>query len=78
MEDAGKFSLIAENKNGSDHVDLDLIVVDEVPAGECDMFRHGTLECICSYRYRSETSEQEMTRIASTSGSQGDTNSEKK
>ena len=78
MEDAGKYSLIAENKNGSDHVDLDLIVVDEVPVGECDMFRHGTLECLCNYRYRCETSEQEMTRITSTSGSQGDTANEKK
>ena len=78
MEDAGKYSLIAENKNGTDHVDLDLIVVDEVPVGECDMFRHGTLECLCNYRYRCETSEQEMTRIASTQGAQGDTNNEKK
>ena len=31
MSDAGKYSLIAENKSGSDHVDLDLIVIDEVP-----------------------------------------------
>ena len=24
MEDGGKYSLVAENKNGTDHVDLDL------------------------------------------------------
>merc|ERR1712080_267536 len=32
MTDAGKYSLLAENKNGSDRVDLDLIVIDEVPS----------------------------------------------
>ena len=41
MTDAGKYSLLAENKNGSDHVDLDLIVIDEVPVCDCDMFLNG-------------------------------------
>ena len=51
MEDGGKYSLVAENKNGRDVVDLDLIVVDEVPVGDCDMFLHGTLECRCHLRW---------------------------
>ena len=51
MEDGGKYSLVAENKNGRDVVDLELIVVDEVPVGDCDMFLHGTLECRCHLRW---------------------------
>ena len=43
MTDAGKYSLLAENKNGSDHVDLDLIVIDEVPVCDCDMFLNGEI-----------------------------------
>ena len=53
MSDAGKYSLLAENKNGSDHVDLDLIVIDEVPVCDCDMFLNGNLDCGCNIRYRS-------------------------
>ena len=41
MTDAGKYSLMAENKNGTDHVDLDLLVIDEVPVCDCDMFLNG-------------------------------------
>ena len=78
MTDAGKYSLLAENKNGTDHVDLDLLVIDEVPVCDCDMFLNGelfhivtevdyffagSLECTCNNRYRSETSEKEMVRM---------------
>ena len=54
MTDAGKYSLLADNKNGTDHVDLDLIVIDEVPVCDCDMFLNGSLDCGCNNRYRSE------------------------
>ena len=64
MSDAGKYSLIAENKNGSDHVDLDLIVIDEVPVCDCDMFLNGNLDCDCNLRFRSETADLEMARMA--------------
>jgi len=30
MPDAGTYSLVAENRNGHDSVELDLIVLDEV------------------------------------------------
>ena len=64
MSDAGKYSLIAENKNGSDHVDLDLIVIDEVPVCDCDMFLNGNLDCGCNLRFRTETADLEMARMA--------------
>ena len=64
MTDAGKFTLVAENKNGSDHVDVDLIVIDEVPVCDCDMFLNGSLDCGCNHRYRAETTELEMARMA--------------
>ena len=54
MEDAGKFTLTATNKNGSDQVDLDLIVLDDVPVCDCDMFLNGSLECTCNNRFRAE------------------------
>ena len=54
MEDAGKFTLTATNKNGSDQVDLDLIVLDDVPVCDCDMFLNGCLECTCNNRFRAE------------------------
>ena len=74
MTDAGKYSLLAENKNGSDRVDLDLIVIDEVPVCDCDMFLNGNLECGCHIRFRTETSDQEMARMAPSM----DPNNEKK
>ena len=77
MADAGKYSLLAENKNGSDHVDLDLIVIDEVPVCDCDMFLNGNLDCGCNIRYRTEISDKELVRIATANG--GDSiNNEKK
>ena len=54
MEDAGKFTLTATNKSGSDQVDLDLIVLDDVPVCDCDMFLNGNLECDCNLRFRAE------------------------
>ena len=54
MEDAGKFTLTATNKSGSDQVDLDLIVLDDVPVCDCDMFLNGSLECTCNNRFRAE------------------------
>ena len=54
MEDAGKFSLTATNRSGSDQVDLDLIVLDDVPVCDCDMFLNGSLECTCNNRFRAE------------------------
>ena len=75
MTDAGKYSLLAENKNGSDRVDLDLIVIDEVPVCDCDMFLNGNLECGCHIRFRTETADQEMARMAP---SIADTNNDKK
>ena len=35
-------------------VDLDLIVLDDVPVCDCDMFLNGSLECTCNNRYRAE------------------------
>ena len=64
MTDAGKYSLLAENKNGTDRVDLDLIVIDEVPVCDCDMFLNGNLDCDCNLRFRSETADLEMARMA--------------
>ena len=64
MNDAGKYSLHAENKNGSDHLDIDLIVLDDVPVCECDMFLNGNLECTCNNRYRTENAEEEMARMS--------------
>jgi len=64
MTDAGKFSLFAENSNGSDHIDIDLIVIDDVPVCDCDMFLNGSLECTCNNRYRSENSDKEMARMS--------------
>ena len=54
MEDAGKFTLTATNKSGTDQVDLDLIVLDDVPVCDCDMFLNGNLECDCNLRFRAE------------------------
>lgn len=52
MHDAGTYTLVAENRNGSDQIDLDLIVLDQMDDGKCDMFKHGTLGCTCSAGFR--------------------------
>jgi hypothetical protein len=63
MSDAGTYSLVAENRNGHDSVDLDLIVLDEVHANDCDMFLNGSLECTCNNRFRAECSDQEHIKL---------------
>ncbi|XP_071750036.1 twitchin isoform X1 [Lepeophtheirus salmonis] len=52
MIDAGTYSLVAENRNGQDKTDLDLIVLDLMQECECDMFKTGDLECNCSNGFR--------------------------
>ncbi len=54
MNDAGTYTLVAENRNGTDKVDLDLIVLNPMTDCDCDMFKSGSLECFCSsgFRYR--------------------------
>jgi predicted RNA-binding protein with TRAM domain len=63
MEDAGKFTLTATNKNGTDQVDLDLIVLDDVPVCDCDMFLNGSLECTCNNRFRAEEGDKNLNQI---------------
>ena len=63
MTDGGTYSLIAENRNGQDRVDLDLIVLDEVHTNDCDMFLNGSLECTCNNRFRAECSDQEHIKL---------------
>ena len=52
MYDAGTYTLVAENRNGSDKVDLDLIVLDTMHDPNCDMLKNGNLECHCSKEFR--------------------------
>ena len=39
MSDAGTYTLRGENRNGSDKVDLDLVVLDTAPDCECEMLK---------------------------------------
>ena len=52
MDDAGCYTLVAENRNGKDTVDLDLIVLDLMQDCDCQMFKSGTLGCACSKSFR--------------------------
>ena len=52
MYDAGTYTLVAENRNGSDKVDLDLIVLDPMHDADCAMFKNGNLTCQCSLGFR--------------------------
>ena len=52
MDDAGTYTLVAENRNGTDKVDLDLIVLDPMTDCDCNMFKSGSLECFCSSGFR--------------------------
>ena len=52
MTDAGTYTLVAENRNGKDKIDLDLVVLDLMQDCECDMFKTGSLECNCSSGFR--------------------------
>lgn len=63
LPDAGTYSLVAENRNGVDQVDLDLVVLDEVHANDCDMFLNGVLECTCNNRFRAELADHEALKL---------------
>ena len=52
MSDAGTYTLVAENRNGKDKIDLDLVVLDLMQDCECDMFKSASLECACSSGFR--------------------------
>ena len=52
LEDAGTYTLRAENRNGGDKGDLDLVVLDTAPDCECEMLKTGNLECRCSQSFR--------------------------
>ena len=53
MQDAGTYTLRGENRNGSDKVDLDLVVLDTSHDIECEMLKNANLECRCSQSFRS-------------------------
>jgi len=50
-EDAGTYSLKAENRNGVEKVDLDLIVLDHLPECDCNLYKKGDKQCICQHSY---------------------------
>ena len=52
MSDAGTYTLRGENRNGSDKVDLDLVVLDTAPDCECEMLKNMNLDCHCSQSFR--------------------------
>ena len=52
MQDAGTYTLRGENRNGSDKVDLDLVVLDTSHDIECEMLKNANLECRCSQSFR--------------------------
>ena len=49
--DAGTYSLEAENRNGKEKVDLDLIVLDVLPDHECDLYLKADQQCTCTLSY---------------------------
>ena len=49
--DRGTYSLTAENRNGKETVDLDLIVLATLPDCDCDMFQRADNMCTCSHSY---------------------------
>ena len=49
--DAGTYTLEAENRNGKEKVDLDLIVLDTLPDCDCDMYLRADKMCTCSHSY---------------------------
>jgi len=63
LGDAGTYTLIAENRNGSDRVDADLIVLDEVHTNDCEMFLNGSLTCSCNNRFRAEMADNEALKL---------------
>jgi len=50
-EDNGTYQLQAENRNGKEKIDLDLIVLDHLPECDCDMYNNGNQNCICQHSY---------------------------
>jgi len=49
-DDRGTYSLTAENRNGKEKVDLDLIVLDK-DHHDCDMYARGNKQCSCTHSY---------------------------
>merc|ERR1711963_966486 len=49
--DAGLYKLTAENALGSDSLEIDLIVLDDLDGCECAMFSTADLACTCRHRY---------------------------
>ena len=49
--DAGTYSLTATNRNGSEKVDLDLIVLDTLPECDCFLFLKLDKQCSCAISY---------------------------
>jgi len=60
MNDAGTYSLQATNRNGTEKVDLDLIVLDTLPDCECLLFKEGKLNCSCLISYTGPGHELQM------------------
>ncbi len=38
-------------RNGTEKIDLDLIVLDHLPECDCDMYRKGDKQCSCQHSY---------------------------
>lgn len=51
MDDNGTYQLKAENRNGVEKVDLDLIVLDS-DHHDCDMYKNGDMKCTCTHSYQ--------------------------
>jgi hypothetical protein len=49
-DDRGTYSLQAENRNGKEKIDLDLIVLDD-QEHVCDFYQHGDKNCSCQHSY---------------------------
>ena len=49
--DKGTYSLTAENRNGKETVDLDLIVLNTLPDCDCNLFLHADKGCSCPISY---------------------------
>jgi len=50
-DDKGTYTLQAENRNGKEKIDLDLIVLDHLPECDCDMYKQGDKGCSCQHSY---------------------------
>lgn len=53
-EDHGTYQLQAENRNGKEKIDLDLIVL-EGEDDDCHMYSRGDKQCICQHSYTGYT-----------------------